>query len=143
MPLYEMTLEFQSQENRANAAAMAARKETDPLLTFQRLDRTDTAAQSRTILFSHPEQPTGNYDDESTPLEAAFRFWRNRHATWPELFHRLCCVKVYAITPQEIGADGYLPPNHGMWCLEWKYDWPMAGQPCPDNLNPERKPIDA
>jgi hypothetical protein len=118
LPLYEMSIEFQSEENRAN----------------------DTA-QGRTFLFAHPEQSTASRKAGEQPLlDAAFRFWRNRHAAWPEHFHRLCCVKIYVITPQEIDANGSLPPNRSMFCIEWKYDWPMVNQPCPDNLNPKRIP---
>ena len=53
-----------------------------------------------------------------------FRWWRARHAAFEDYFTKLCAVKIYSIVPQEIDVDGGLPPANGMFCQEWKCDFP-------------------
>ena len=99
MTLYTADLEYQTEANRR-----------------------EHVASSTTLLFE-------DSDYKTAALESVFRWWRNRHKEIPDYWHRLCAVKLYEIVPQRIDVTGYLPQDHGLRCLEWKYDRPESTRP--------------
>jgi hypothetical protein len=47
-------------------------------------------------------------------------------------FGKLLCIKLWAINPQRMDADGYLGSDHGFGVFEWKCDW---GAPVEEYIN--------
>lgn len=54
--------------------------------------------------------------------QAAWRWWRNRHKSLPDVFHLLFAIKVYAFETHPVDEDGRLPNSIGMRSVEWKCD---------------------
>lgn len=66
--------------------------------------------------------------DKENAIKSVGRWWRNRNKAIPDHFHRLCAYKLWIIVPQKVAPDGYLPPENGFNCYEWKID---GGRPLP------------
>lgn len=76
-----------------------------------------------------PSEMTIVFEDDGEKdavLESVFRFWRKRHANYPDHFHKLLSVKVYSVSPKKIDADGLLESEISTFCAEWKG---LTGQP--------------
>lgn len=86
---------------------------------------------------AHYEFFTGEHDCRSSSIHYAAatkgdavkdfkRWWDQRHASLPEWFGKFLAVKIYGFEPQPIAADGSMNPSTGMYCYEWKCDFPWA-----------------
>lgn len=77
---------------------------------FQKLSNVYT---SITIQFLGPKET-------ASVIELVNRWWMNRHAAFPDLYHRLLQVSFVMVTPQRIDTSGFLPPDTATHAIKWR-----------------------